>query len=39
MTQSTENPEKNRELISEESMKDLLTKQLEVAGSGGAFVW
>ncbi|XP_017047168.1 organic cation transporter protein [Drosophila ficusphila] len=39
MTQSKENPEKSRELISEESMKDLLTKQLEIVGSGGAFVW
>ncbi|XP_036673347.3 organic cation transporter protein [Drosophila suzukii] len=39
MTQSKENPEKSRETISEESMKDLLTKQLEIVGSGGAFVW
>ncbi|KAH8277392.1 hypothetical protein KR026_010184 [Drosophila bipectinata] len=39
MTKSKDNPEKSRELISEENMKDLLTKQLEVVGSGGAFVW
>jgi len=39
MTQSKENPEKSRETISEERMKDLLTKQLEIVGSGGAFVW
>ncbi|KAH8381602.1 hypothetical protein KR093_009132 [Drosophila rubida] len=31
--------EKSRELISEQGMKDLLTKQLEIVGSGGAFVW
>ncbi|EDW67546.1 organic cation transporter protein [Drosophila virilis] len=39
MTQSKDNLEKTRELISEESMKDLLTKQLEIVGSSGAFVW
>ncbi|KAH8306428.1 hypothetical protein KR018_011161 [Drosophila ironensis] len=39
MTNSKDNPEKSRELISEENMKDLLTKQLEKVGSGGAFVW
>ncbi|KAH8384064.1 hypothetical protein KR009_011972 [Drosophila setifemur] len=39
MTKSKENPEKSRELISEEGMRDLLTKQLEIVGSGGAFVW
>ncbi|KAH8247416.1 hypothetical protein KR038_003759 [Drosophila bunnanda] len=39
MTQSKDNPEKSRELISEDSMKDLLTKQLEIVGSGGAYVW
>lgn len=39
MTKSKDNPEKSRELISEENMKDLLTKQLEIVGSGGAFVW
>ncbi|XP_068157504.1 organic cation transporter protein [Drosophila tropicalis] len=39
MTKSKENLEKTREPISEESMKDLLTKQLEIVGSGGAFVW
>ncbi|XP_060648149.1 organic cation transporter protein [Drosophila nasuta] len=31
--------EKTRELISEQGMKDLLTRQLEIVGSGGAFVW
>ncbi|KAH8293805.1 hypothetical protein KR054_004772 [Drosophila jambulina] len=39
MTQSKDNPEKSRELISEDSMKDMLTKQLEIVGSGGAYVW
>ncbi|XP_020798422.1 organic cation transporter protein [Drosophila serrata] len=39
MTQSKDNPEKSRELISEDSMKDLLTKQLDIVGSGGAYVW
>ncbi|KAM8706360.1 hypothetical protein ACLKA7_010609 [Drosophila subpalustris] len=40
MTKSKDtNLEKTRELISEQGMKDLLTKQLEVVGSGGAFVW
>lgn len=36
---SKDNPEKSKELISEQGMKDLLTKQLEIVGSGGAFVW
>lgn len=39
MTNSKDNLEKTRELITEQSMKDLLTKQLEIVGSGGAFVW
>ncbi|KAH8312740.1 hypothetical protein KR044_012612 [Drosophila immigrans] len=40
MTNSKDtNVEKTRELISEQGMKDLLTKQLEIVGSGGAFVW
>lgn len=36
---SKDNPEKSKELISEQGMKDLLTKQLEIVGSGGGFVW
>ncbi|XP_034487324.1 organic cation transporter protein [Drosophila innubila] len=40
MTKSKDSKlEKTRELISEQGMKDLLTKQLEIVGSGGAFVW
>ncbi|XP_030376321.1 organic cation transporter protein [Scaptodrosophila lebanonensis] len=39
MTRKNENPEKTKERISENGMKDLLTKQLEIVGSGGAFVW
>ncbi|XP_034662428.1 organic cation transporter protein [Drosophila subobscura] len=38
-SKANDNPEKTREHISEESMKDLLTKQLEIVGSGGAYVW
>lgn len=39
MGKMKDNPEKSKELISEQGMKDLLTKQLEIVGSGGAFVW
>ncbi|EDV90529.1 organic cation transporter protein [Drosophila grimshawi] len=39
MTKSKDNVEKSRELITDQGMKDLLTKQLEIVGSGGAFVW